>query len=216
MKQKLKRGKRPIWQLACGMLLSTACLFLSPAAEGSAGAEPQDVPQAESPVVRQQPEGGGSSVIDALSDMQEKVTVKLRRVYICGVESETIGVLSSADALRMMKQHHEWTAIVDEQGAVVMEQRIDDLSESCKRSAYFGLDKLGRLSLFDGEPKKEKVMRTFFQLDVNYMESSLPKERVEELENGIRISDKDAFNSVLSTYSDYAVARTQKVMKRTY
>ena len=155
-------------------------------------------------------------MIATLSDMHAKVTVKLRRVYICGVESETIGSLSSADALQMMKLHPEWTAMLDEQGAVVMEQRIDDLSESCKRNAYFGLDKLGRLSLFDGAPKKEKVLRTFFQLDVNYMESSLPRERIDELVKGIRVTDKDAFNSVISTYSDYAVNRTEKVMKRTF
>ncbi len=48
------------------------------------------------------------------------------------------------------------------------------------------------------------------------MESNLPKEQVDDLMNGIRITDKDAYNSVLSTFSDYAVEKSEKVMKRTY
>nr|WP_246427575.1 BofC C-terminal domain-containing protein [Paenibacillus phyllosphaerae] len=97
-----------------------------------------------------------------------------------------------------------------------MQQWIDDLSDACKESATFGVDKSGNLSLFDGPPKKEKVLRTFFQLDVNFMESSLPKEQVEQLTTGIRVTDKDEYNSVLSTFSDYAVGRSERVMKSTY
>ncbi|MFC4809023.1 BofC C-terminal domain-containing protein [Paenibacillus sp. GCM10023250] len=213
VKQRLRRGRRPMWQLAC-FWLAVGLFALSGTHAGSAAAGPGASAAAAGP--SREPDDGSRSVIGALSDMRATVMVKLRRVYICGEESETIGSLSSADALRMMKEHPEWTAMLDEQGAVVMEQRIDDLSEACKRSAYFGLDKLGRLSLFEGEPKKEKVMRTFFQLDVNYMESSLPRERIDELVKGIRVTDKDDFNSVLSTFSDYAVERTEKVMKRTF
>ncbi|QHT62047.1 regulator [Paenibacillus lycopersici] len=216
VKQKLRRSKRPIWQLASGLLVSAALLSAAFHTEGRIDAAPIHGDEAEAPAQTQPPEDGSRSVIATLSDMRAKITVKIRRVYICGSESETIGVLSSSETIRMMKQHPEWTALLDEQGAVVMEQRIDDLSESCKRSAYFGIDKLGRLSLFDGEPKKEKVMRTFFQLDVNYMESSLPKDRIDELVKGIRVTDKDAFNSVLSSFGDYAVERTEKVMKRTF
>lgn len=205
-----------MWQLASGLLVPAAILSVAFVGDGVVSAAGRTnleaLPQSQAPAQ----DDGSRSVIATLSDMRGKVTVKIRRVYICGSESETIGLLSSVDTLRMMKLHPEWTAMLDEQGAVVMEQRIDDLSESCKRSAYFGMDKLGRLSLFDGEPKKEKVMRTFFQLDVNYMESSLPKERIDELVKGIRVTDKDAFNSVLSSFGDYAVERTEKVMKRTF
>ena len=63
---------------------------------------------------------------------------------------------------------------------------------------------------------KQKVLRTFFQLDVHYMESSLPKERLNELVNGIRISDMDDYNSVLSTFSDFATDKSEKVMNPTY
>lgn len=206
VKEKLRRGRRPLWQLGSMFIAAAAAsLALMAALSGIVAAAPSEMPKA-----------GSRSVIATLSDTEAKVTVKLRRVYLCGAESETIGELHSAEALGMLKEHPEWTAELDEDGAVVMEQRIADLSESCKRNAYFGVDKQGRLSLFDGAPKKEKVLKTFFQLDVRYMESSLPKDRIEELARGIRVNDVDEFNSVLSTYSDYAAARTEKVMKRTY
>jgi forespore regulator of the sigma-K checkpoint len=107
--------------------------------------------------------------------------------------------------------------VVDkEQSMVYFEQSIEDMSEHCKANAYMGVDKKGNLTLFDGVPKKEKVVRTFFQLDVRYMESSLPQDKLDQLAKGIRISDMDEYNSVLSTYSDFAVEQNQKVMKPAY
>ncbi|WP_219837952.1 BofC C-terminal domain-containing protein [Paenibacillus sp. R14(2021)] len=213
VRQKLRRSRRPMWQLGCLLIMLAAIAAnMNPA---NAAARSIDAAVQTYDALQGKPESGARSVIAALSDQRAKVTVKLRRIYICGIEAENIGVLSAKDTLDMMRKHPEWTAVLDEQGGVVMEQRIDDLSEACKRSAYFGLDKEGNLSLFDGSPKREKVLRTFFQLDVNYMESSLPQERIDELMRGIRISDKDEFNSVLSTFGDYALDRTEKVMKRT-
>ncbi|RAP77883.1 BofC C-terminal domain-containing protein [Paenibacillus montanisoli] len=201
LKKKLRRTRRPIWQLGC--LLAAAMLSFAGARSAHAA-------------VPDKPAAGMRSVIEVLASQSEQVTVKLHRVYLCGEETKALGSMTSKEALGLMKEHPEWTAMLDEQRAVVMEERIDDLSESCKRNGTFGLDKAGHLSLFDGSPKKEKVLRTFFQLDVNYMESSLPKERIDELVNGIRITDKDEFNSVLSTFSDYAVDRSEKVMKRDF
>ncbi|SFS58647.1 forespore regulator of the sigma-K checkpoint [Paenibacillus sp. BC26] len=199
IKKKLLRNRRPMWQLGC--LLAVTLLSLT--SVRSVQAMKQGHPPSR-------------SVIDVLASPSEQVTVKLHRIFLCGEEKSTLGQMTSREALRLLKEHPEWTAVLDTESAVVMEQRIDDLSESCKHNGYISMDKAGNLTLFDGSPKKEKVLRTFFQLDVNYMESSLPKERIEELVNGIRITDKDEYNSVLSTFSDYAVDRTEKVMKRDF
>ncbi|MNI90437.1 hypothetical protein D3C73_1479580 [compost metagenome] len=48
------------------------------------------------------------------------------------------------------------------------------------------------------------MIRTFFQLDVQHMKSSLPGDAVNQLYSGIRISDLADYNSVLSTFSEYA------------
>ena len=92
-------------------------------------------------------------------------------------------------------------------------KRIHDLSPACKESAVFGIDADGRLSLFDGPPDGGNVLRSFYQLNIRYMESSLPKERFDALVRGIRVSDLDEYNSVLSSFSEYA-AREQMMTGR--
>jgi forespore regulator of the sigma-K checkpoint len=46
------------------------------------------------------------------------------------------------------------------------------------------------------------------------LESSLPREAVQSLYDGIRVADYADYNSVLSTFSDFAMMEeTEKVMK---
>nr|WP_306220202.1 BofC C-terminal domain-containing protein [Cohnella sp. WQ 127256] len=91
-----------------------------------------------------------------------------------------------------------------------MEESIDDLSPQCSKTAYIGMDKDANLILFDGPPKKEKVIRTFFQLDIEMLESRLNEERLRELTKGIRVTDKDEYNSVLSTFNEFASLNSLK------
>jgi forespore regulator of the sigma-K checkpoint len=94
---------------------------------------------------------------------------------------------------------------LNEQDKVTFIKHVEDLSPSCKAQAYMGLDEKGSLSLFNGMPAADNVIRTFFQLDIRYLESSLPKETLKQLQDGIRITDMAEYNSVLSTFSDYAM-----------
>ena len=59
----------------------------------------------------------------------------------------------------------------------------------------------------------KNVIRTFFQLDVNTLESSLPEGVLEQLQEGIRIQDKDEYDSVISTFSDFAVDETHHLLR---
>ncbi|GGD54722.1 hypothetical protein GCM10010911_10470 [Paenibacillus nasutitermitis] len=204
------------------VLLGLSPAFDVPAA--SAAAHDQNVSGAHTAVHGISPQTGvdsqsgadSGSVIKLLAEYKGPVKVMLHRTYVCGEETSSLGTVDTREVLQMLKHHPEWTAVRGGDHEVIMEQRMDDLSEACKRRAYIGMDKDGNLSLFDGPPKKEKVMRTFFQLDVHYMESSLSKDRMDELLNGIRISDLDDYNSVISTFSDYAKDKSEKVMKTTY
>ncbi|MNN87817.1 hypothetical protein D3C81_2054220 [compost metagenome] len=83
------------------------------------------------------------------------------------------------------------------------------MSETCRQEGYIGIDKNGNLSLFEGPPKNEKVIKTFFQLDVETMESALPNEVLKQLKQGIRVQDASEYNSVLSTFSDFALEQDQ-------
>ncbi len=202
LKKRLRNKRRPMWTLgAIVFSLMAATLALS----------------AENALAAPDLAGHQSSIVKTLEKHDGPLSVNLHRVYVCGEESKPLGRMMSKQIVELLQAHPEWKAVIDpEQSMVHFEQTIEDMSEHCKANAYMGVDKKGNLTLFDGVPKKEKVVRTFFQLDVRYMESSLPQDKLDLLTKGIRINDMDEYNSVLSTYSDYAIEQNQKVMKPAY
>lgn len=139
--------------------------------------------------------------------------VYMRKQYVCGEENSLIGHMAADDVVRLHDEHPQWSVELGDDGTVTFIEKIDDLSSACKDNAYFGVDKSGNLSLFDGPPNEEKVIRTFFQLNMGYLESSLQPEAVDQLKEGIRVLDMEEYNSVLSTFSEFAVEDTEKVMK---
>ncbi len=147
-----------------------------------------------------------SRKLQELKQNGERAEVVLHIVYVCGEESESLGSLNPDEIASLLSLHPGWTASMEPNGiSVRLERRVNDLSPHCKSHAYFGIDRSGHFSLYDGEPKDDRVMRTFFQLDIGYLESSLPAGQLQQLSRGIRVSDIEEYNSVLSTFSDYAI-----------
>jgi forespore regulator of the sigma-K checkpoint len=142
---------------------------------------------------------------EALRSLKGKQDVYLQTLYVCGEETERLGFWSSDELQEQHKKHPDWLIRLNEQDKVTFIKHVEDLSPSCKAQAYMGLDENGSLSLFNGMPAADNVIRTFFQLDIRYLESSLPKETLKQLQDGIRITDMAEYNSVLSTFSDYAM-----------
>ena len=143
---------------------------------------------------------------------------KLRRVfleknYVCGTETINLGDFTPEEMITLVKQHPGWSGYIEAENDLVVQETVNDLSPHCKENAYMSLDKEGNLTLFDGKPKEEKTIRTFFQLDVGSMETSLPAGVLEQLQNGIRVQDIEEYNSVLSTFGDYAVAPVGNIVE---
>jgi len=150
--------------------------------------------------------------LHALKGRREEVELVLHRTYLCGEETRRLGRFTASEAEELLKTHREWDASLDMAlGKLTMEESVDDLSPQCRQTAYIGMDKDGNLSLYDGPPWKEKVIRTFFQLDVDMLESRMSEDRVRELADGIRVSDKEEYNSVLSTFNEYASLKSNAV-----
>lgn len=191
IKKRLRRVKRPVWSLGILLIvvLFVAIRLVTADSKPTAG------------------------VIEALSKDPQEREVYLRKEYVCGQETTSLGLMQADEIIRLLQQHPEWSGHTDMEGAVWLVEHIEDLSDDCKQNGYISLDKAGNLSLFDGPPDREKVLRTFFQLDIESMESSLPDHIIQELREGIRVSDFDEYNSVISTFSDYAVDDTEHVMK---
>ncbi|MFS0727382.1 BofC C-terminal domain-containing protein [Paenibacillus sp. 1P07SE] len=181
------RGKK-LLSIFGAFLLICGSLFALPADDASA-AEP----------ARRQHE------LEAMLQQSTSWTVKHVRRYICGEEMTALGKLDGPKVRRLLDEHPDWTAKLTSADELVLLEQVEDFSEDCKQGAYFRLDKLGQLSLFEGPPEQERVIRTFFQLDTSYMESSLPKQHWEALTEGIRVNDVEEYQSVLSTFSEYAL-----------
>ncbi|MBB6674260.1 BofC C-terminal domain-containing protein [Cohnella nanjingensis] len=225
LKKRLKRHRRPILTLGiwtAAVLTAVVALALAVQQSGTRPAETSPDGDVASlawsdnlSVSFDPPTSARGLTLAALASKGGDVEVVLHRAYLCGDETRKLGRFTTAEAIELLKAHREWTASFDRAGRVVMEEAIDDLSPICRETAYIGLDRDGNLSLFDGPPRKEKVIRTFFQLDVKSLESGMSKERMRELTEGIRVTDRAAYNHVLTRYGDYALNRAQGVMKRT-
>ncbi|GGG20185.1 BofC C-terminal domain-containing protein [Paenibacillus abyssi] len=201
LKRRLRR-RRPLWTLGSFMICLFAGIFIANQTAASAAvlAEPLK-----------------SDLIETLAEQTKPLPVVLQRVYVCGEEIRPLGTMDTRSIIELLRTHPEWSANMDKNGEVKLVEQVNDLSEACKQNSFFSLDKLGNLSLFEGPPKKEKVIRTFFQLDVHYMESSLPKKQLEALTRGIRITDIAEYNSVISTFSEFALEpSSEKVMLPSY
>lgn len=229
IKKKLKRkSRRPLWSL--GML---AAVFAAASAAGIGGAAairhaafgvvetslmaereaipvPQDKPAAALP----EDASPREVVLWALAGRKDDVEVILHRVYWCGQQTRLLGRLTATEAAGLLKAKRDWGAEFDSAGRLVLEETADDPLPSCRENAFIAMDREGNLALFDGPPRKDNVVRTFFQLDVKSLETGMSKERLRELAQGIRVADKDEYDSVLSVFSDYAYRKSEGVMKR--
>lgn len=139
--------------------------------------------------------------------------VVLHKIYVCGEEYESLGLFGAKDVERLRHSNPNWDIEGIDGNKVIFSVKLEDLSPTCKRNAYFGLDRNNSLTLFEGKPNTGKVVRTFFQINIEHLENSVPRETLKELIQGIRVSDYAEFNSVLSTFSDYALDEAEQVVK---
>jgi forespore regulator of the sigma-K checkpoint len=218
LKKRLKRQRRPIWSLGAwtGVLLAVALAAYVSAGTTGHGA----IPAWTIAAAAHDPAAGTVTeiatrrayAIAALEHKDGEIEVAVHRVYLCGEETKKLGRMRAAEAANLLKAHREWDAAFDRSGRLSLQETVDDLSPACKMTAYMGMDKDGNLKLYDGPPNADKVVRTFFQLDVRAMETNLSPAQIKELASGIRVSDRDEYNSVLSTYSDYARYRSRAAL----
>lgn len=159
--------------------------------------------------------------VDARYTMEDKLTTWfeggkqlrgiLHKKYVCGEEIVNLDLISYEDAVILAQQNPHWELSVDQFHSVIrFEERIEDLSPYCKQNAFFGIDEGGLFSLYDGVPKQEKIMKTFFQLNIPYLESRLPKQEFEHLQLGIRVKDIEEYDSVLSTFNEFRLDRVSQ------
>lgn len=220
-KRRLRRWKRRLWSISIAVIVCGALGFgISIMEDARRSAADTNRPQEHVQEtfmrlhqVDKEPSPATQLVMKQLSQGSDKYTVIHRLQYICGKQDQSLGRKTASAIISLVLDNPDWEASMDKEGRVILEQQVSEMSETCKRSAHMGIDEVGNLNLYDGKPEEDHVIRTFFQLDVEYMKSALPPRMLKQLHSGIPITDIADYESVMSTLSDYAVEDTSKVMK---
>lgn len=196
--KKLKRQfrRKRAWLLA-GVLLALAGAWLGHALSR------QHVPAATS--------GEEPLSVHAAVRHEAEFEVVLHKRFLCGDEYESLGFHLETETKLMLRDHPDWKLEGIDGDKIVYVVEVADFSAACRDRAYFGLDGTNSLALFEGKPGEGRVIRTFFQIDVEHMENTLPRETVAELFTGIKVTDYAEYKSVLSTFSDYALPGAEQV-----
>ena len=208
-KRRWRRWKRTAWMAASLVaitILAYSGLSISSHIERLLTTNFSEAATAMAPVTEERSEEEVQSILGQLRPETDRLTsVVMETHYICGIETEQLGKMGIPQLKVLLQQHPEWVAEVVSADTLQIKKQVDDLSPLCKEQAYISVDAVGNLNLYEGRPAEEKVIRTFFQMDVGSLESSLPEGVLEQLQQGIRVQDKDEYNSVISTFSDYAI-----------
>lgn len=142
-----------------------------------------------------------NSKVEAHELVQQETitTISLIRNFLdgeCSIEtlSNEIGSLNE-----IKKNYSNWELIEIKEGTIYFRKYIDDISPLLKANGYFGITTEGVLSIFNGEPKQKQLIQSFFQIDVEKLESK----SIEELTKGIPIQTKEHYVQVIESFKVY-------------
>jgi forespore regulator of the sigma-K checkpoint len=215
LKNRWRRWRRIVWTFSiCAVIFGMACLGM-PLSEQFKHLLSNNEPITQETLAHLQEWSGEHEAGDfriQLTNSNKTRIVHTGTVYVCDSETVIAGIMRPDEILAMLDKHPRWEGRIDGAGEVWLEEHVPELSATCKENGYFGLDSNGSLSLFEGKPDKEKVIRTFFQINIKSMESALPREVIDQLHSGIRVQDLEEYNSVISTFSDYALGPAEATL----
>ncbi len=138
-----------------------------------------------------------------------EMIIEFQSHYVVGddyLETKTEFVESIEE---IKNKYYDWEVIDVIGNKTILYKEVEDISPECKSGSYFSLDPQGYLTLFSGNPtsnsEQNSIIETFFRIDIEKLESSLPNEPVRQLYQGIPIQDLAEYNSVLSTFSEFSI-----------
>ncbi|NMH69847.1 regulator [Bacillus sp. RO3] len=131
------------------------------------------------------------------------VTVILERVYLDGEVSEEIVQETIWSMEDFWASYEDWQLMDMTDDEIVFQKRMDDISPLLKSNGYFGISDNGVLSIFNGKPGQAEIIQSFFQIDIEKLESK----RHDDLVNGIPIKSKQEYEEVLEQFKPYSVPK---------
>ncbi|MEH6948062.1 BofC C-terminal domain-containing protein [Peribacillus asahii] len=143
--------------------------------------------------------GSAELSIQEYQPVERKVI--LQREYLDGELSEEKVMEVIGSMAQFQKKYREWQIVEQTKEHLVLHKFENDISPLLKANGYFGMTEDGTLSIFNGKPEYEKVIHTFFQLDVGKLEAY----QQEELQQGIPIISKEQFTNLIKEYRVYSM-----------
>ncbi len=128
------------------------------------------------------------------------VTVILERVFLDGEVSEEIKKETIWSMEDFWSEYATWQLVDQDEEQIVFQKNIDDISPLLKSNGYFGINKDHILTIFNGKPESDQVIQSFFQIDVDKLESR----QHDELKKGIPIQSKDKYVEVLEVFKPFS------------
>ncbi|WAA11573.1 BofC C-terminal domain-containing protein [Fervidibacillus halotolerans] len=135
-------------------------------------------------------------------DVQKKLFIFLRQSYLDGETSETVIPTYVNDSQQDLQRYLDQGWELRDQNAerIILEKRVNDISPLLKSNGFFGITEDGTLSIFDGKPDENKVIHSFFQIDIKKLEVR----KQEELKKGIPVRSKDTYFQVIQAFYPYS------------
>lgn len=146
------------------------------------------------------------SKVEARENVQQaKITnIQLVRIFLDGDSSIELVTTPPNTVNEVVQLYSDWE-LVDINGEnIYFRKFIDDISPLLKTNGYFGITTEGVLSIYYGEPKQQQLIQSFFQIDIEKLESKL----IEELIKGIPIQTKEHYVQVIETFKPYYFDQT--------
>ncbi|WP_053367262.1 BofC C-terminal domain-containing protein [Bacillus sp. FJAT-27245] len=133
-----------------------------------------------------------------------RLKVTLEKVYVDKEVSQEQIIETAASWEEFWTKYKGWSVVDVGRDSVVLRSHVEDISPLLKSNGYFGLSGEGVLAIFNGRPPYSQIIQSFFQINVEKLESR----KQAELRKGIPIKTKDRYVEVLESFKPYSTCET--------
>lgn len=132
-----------------------------------------------------------------------ELTVLLKRKYLDGEESEE-AVKETIWAMEdFWAKYDSWQLVDMNEKQLLFEKEMDDISPLMKANGFFGIESDGTLSIFNGKPEEKEVIQSFFQIDIQRLESN----QHNRLKEGIPVKSKEDYQDVIESMKHHTLKK---------
>jgi len=139
----------------------------------------------------------------------QMVNVHLEKTFIDGVKIVNISKTHFISLENILTKYSGFRLSKCNERDVFLSKKIDDLSPISKTAGIIGLKDGNVLTLYNGNPKENKIIQTFFQIDINALEADAAK----KLNQGIRITNKNQYEMLLHSLSKIAINHVSQAQR---